>query len=311
VKIAVIGAGALGGFVGANLARAGQDVVLVDANPERVEAINSNGLRLQMPGEDVNVEIQARRAEELTGPYDLLVILTKGIHTEGAISDSRHLLGDSTYVLTFQNGLGNVDVIAKFANPDRILVGMTNWAADFREPAGVVSVGSGEIRIWHSGARNDPLIHDIAAVFYGAGLNCIADPLVDSAIWEKVAFNAAMNSISAITLRNVGEIGDDPDARALVEDVAREVLSVAGAKSVPVDRARVMAMFDEAFRCHRSHQPSMLQDRLAGRETEIQFINGAVASQASRLGIQVPVTEALLRLVRFQDRCRLNATQKN
>jgi 2-dehydropantoate 2-reductase len=311
VKIAIIGAGALGGFVGANLARAGQDIVLVDANPERIDAINSNGLRLQMLGEDLNVKIQARRAEQLTGPYDLLVVLTKGIHTESAISSSRHLLGDSTYVLTFQNGLGNVDVIAKFVSPGRILVGMTNWAADLREPASVVSVGSGEIRIWHSGGHTDPLVHDIAAVFHGAGLNCIADPLVQSAIWEKVAFNAAMNSISAITLRNVGEIGDDPDTRALVEDVAREVLSVAGAKSIPVDRPRVMAMFDEAFRSHRSHQPSMLQDTLAGRETEIQFINGAVASQASCLGIQVPVTEALLRLVRSQDRRRLNSAKKS
>ena len=302
MRIAIVGAGALGSFVGARLAQSGQHTVLVDNDRERVAAINAAGLRLVADGSESSVRVRAGSAGDLDGLYDLLIVLTKGGQTEAAVSSCRHLIDDATYLLTFQNGLGNADILARFGNPDRIVIGMTNWAADLLGPAHVACVGQGEIRIWHAQGRDDPGIRTIGEALNRAGLHCTADPNVEAAIWEKVAFNAAMNSIAAITSRNVGEIGDDPDARDLVSAVAREVLSVAFARSLAVDPAHVQNMFEDAFRSHRPHRPSMLQDVLAGRPTEIETINGAVVAAAARLGSQVPVTETLLRLVRMRER---------
>ncbi|MGE7472566.1 ketopantoate reductase family protein [Bosea sp. NPDC003192] len=301
-RIAIVGAGALGSFVGARLSRAGYDTTLIDNDTARVRAIDSAGLRLENDRETLDIAIPAHLAADLTEPFDLLVILTKAAHTEAAIASCRHLLGPGTHLLTFQNGLGNAAVLARHVDPDRIIVGMTNWAVDLLGPAHVRCIGDGEIRIWHVSGRDEPIVHAIAHLLDAGALNCAADPEVESAIWEKVAFNAAMNSISAVTGLTVGEIGDDVNGRSLAYAIASEVARVAEAKGLKADLRRVSAMLDHAFASHRAHKPSMLQDILAGRPTEIETINGAVVAEAARLGREVPITETLLKLVRMRDR---------
>ncbi|WP_441251897.1 ketopantoate reductase family protein [Tardiphaga sp. 71_E8_N1_1] len=302
MRIAIVGAGALGSFVGGRLAQAKMTVSLIDSNRERVEAINRDGLRIESDVATTTIAIPAFLASDAEGIYDALIVLTKGVHTDAAIASCIHLIGPQTLVLTFQNGLGNSEVLARHVGANRVAIGMTNWAVDLKSDASVASVGSGGIRIWHGDGHDDPRVQRLASTLNGAGLNCLADTNTLSAIWEKVAFNAAINSVSAITSRTVGEIGDDSDARALVSDIAREVLRVATKKGIAVSIAKVESMVAEAFRSHRSHKPSMLQDVIAGRQTEIEAINGAVVEEAERIGVKAPVTEALLRLVRMHDR---------
>jgi 2-dehydropantoate 2-reductase len=310
MRIAIVGAGALGSFVGGRLFQSKAEACLIDANRERVRAINDRGLRIEADATTAMVAIPAFLAADAAGTYDALIILTKGAHTHTAIADCMHLVGAQTLVLTFQNGLGNAEVLAARVGEEHVAVGMTNWAVDLKADASVAVIGSGEIRIWHGAGHDDLRIRALATALNDAGLNCTASPETLAAIWEKVAFNAAINSVSAITLRAVGEIGDDADAQILVQDIAREVLSVAAAKKLSVSMASVESMMAEAFRSHRRHKPSMLQDVIAGRRTEIESINGAVVSEAERLGLRVPVTEALLRLVRMHDR-RMVASPMN
>lgn len=300
-RIAVIGAGALGSFVGARLAHAGYATTLIDNDPARVSAINDAGLRLESDQVTLEITVPASLASDLTQPFDLLIILTKAAHTEPAIASCRHLLGPASHLLTFQNGLGNAALLARYVDSDRIVVGMTNWAVDSVGPAHVRSVGQGEIRIWHMSGRDEPAVRAIADVLNRATLRGTADPNVEAAIWEKVAFNAAMNSVAAMTGLTVGEIGDDANGRSLAGTVADEVVGVARAKGLGADQQKVATMLQHAFQSHRSHRPSMLQDILAGRRTEIEAINGAVVAEAVRLGRSVPVTETLLKLVRMRD----------
>ena len=302
MRIAIVGAGALGSFVGGRLAQAKAKVSLIDSNCERVEAIKRDGLRIESDCATTTIAIPAFLAADAAGVYDALIVLTKGVHTDAAMASCLHLVGPQTLVLTFQNGLGNSDILARHVGTDRVAIGMTNWAADLKSAACVATVGSGEIRIWHSAGDDDGRVRGLAAVLNEAGLNCVADANTLAAIWGKVAFNAAINSVSAITRRAVGEIGDDPDAQIMVRDVVREVVLVAAGKNLSVSTAKVESMVAEAFRSHRFHKPSMLQDVIAGRPTEIESINGAVVGEAQLLGVKVPVTETLLRLVRMHDR---------
>jgi len=154
------------------------------------------------------------------------------------------------------------------------------------------------VRIWSLSGDADPALSEIAAVLTHAGLQCVVDPNVLVAIWEKAAFNAAMNAISAVSGMRVGEMADSPDIRAIAAAVVRETVATARAAGIEADEPRIRAAMEHAYTGHRDHRPSMLQDLAAGRPTEIESINGAISSHARRLGISVPVIETLAHLVR-------------
>jgi len=138
----------------------------------------------------------------------------------------------------------------------------------------------------------------VAAMFSAAGLGAAADAAVQVAVWEKVAFNAALNSIAAVTGLTVGGM-DAPAGRRIAGAVVGEVVATAAATGIALDPERIAAKVDFALANHRGHKASMLQDLLAGRPTEIEAINGAVTRAAAAAGIPVPVTSTLADLVRL------------
>jgi 2-dehydropantoate 2-reductase len=256
-------------------------------------------LRLQTDSGDRTIQVSAGPADSFAGACDLAIVFTKGPHTESAVRAASHLIGLSTWILTVQNGLGNEAAIREAAPHARVATGMTSWPADLAGPGHVVSHGHGTVRIWSSEPQPDTAMQQIAAALTAAGLNCVADPQVEVAVWEKVAFNAAMNSVAAVTRLPVGPIADHPAGRLLVFAIVLETLAVAKARGLTVDADRVRQSLEMAFAEHRTHQPSMLQDVLAGRPTEIENINGAIVAYAAELGIDTPVTKSMRDLVRL------------
>ncbi|MCC6194048.1 MAG: ketopantoate reductase family protein, partial [Burkholderiales bacterium] len=233
---------------------------------------------------------------------DLLVVFTKGPQTKAALASARHLAGAGTWALTLQNGLGTGERLGEVFPRERILIGMTNWPADLRGPGHVSSHGAGEVRLWTLAGHEHPFIATVSQALSRAGLACTADAGVVVAIWEKATFNAAMNSIASVTGFDVGGMADDPDIQALVRTVLDECTAVAQASGVPVSRERIDEAVRHAFATHRPHKPSMLQDILAGRATEIESINGAIVEHAQRAGVAAPAVRALLQLVRARER---------
>ena len=146
-----------------------------------------------------------------------------------------------------------------------------------------------------------PAIHGVARALNRAGLECTALPQVTIAIWEKVAFNAAMNAVTAVGRVTVGTLADSADGRRLVFEIVEETLAVARALGLAVEPARVHATIAKAFEGHRNHQSSMLQDVLAGRATEIETINGSIVALGEQCGIPTPITRTLRDLVRLID----------
>lgn len=299
MRIGVIGAGAMGGLFGASLALAGHEVFLVEVSPATIAAVSAHGLRLTRDGVTHAPKLPIGPASTFSGVCDLLIVFTKGLHTRAAVAAAAHLVGPDTWALTVQNGLGNPEAIHPVIPPGRVAIGMTNWPADVPGPGQVDIHGAGVVRIWTDTGVADPRLDAIAAALDGAGLACTADPDVVVVIWEKVAMNAAMNALCCLLRETVGGVAASADARAVADDVLREVVAVATAKGIAVSLERVRGMVAHGMAEHADHKPSMLQDRLAGRPTEIDFLNGAVAEEGRRLGIPTPVTETLARLVRF------------
>ncbi|WP_183727661.1 MULTISPECIES: ketopantoate reductase family protein [Paraburkholderia] len=302
MEIAILGAGAMGSLFGGLLAEAGHDVTLLDIDEAHLEAIRRDGLRLSTDrGERVVVKLRALRPEAAQRAPELLIVFTKTMHTEAALDAARALIGPHTSVLSLQNGLGNVERLARSVPRERIMVGVTTWPADKPSAGRVSSHGSGMTRLMSADGETRVSVARTVAALNSAGLACSADPDVWITIWEKVAFNAALNSLCAITQCTVGELSNVPDGPELALKIVAEVAAVARATGVAVDETHMVANVRHALANHRSHRPSMLQDVLAGRRTEIEAINGAVVEAARAVSMAVPCTQTLLQLVRLVD----------
>jgi len=298
MTIAMLGAGALGCYIGGRLAEHGAPVLLIGRDATRLAAIARDGLRIEDERGDRLVRVRAARAAEISEPVELIIVLTKAIDTEAAIASMRHLVGPETWAVTLQNGIGNGEAIAAVVPAARVAVGMTDVPAGLLSPAHVRSPGRGTIRLWSMDGADSAALRAIESLLAGAGLDCAATPEIATNIWEKVAFNGALNALGAITRRPNGEL-DNPDGRALAHAVVDEAVAAATAIGVPVERARILAKIDGALTQHRAHKCSMLQDVLAGRPTEIGFINGAIVRAAKQAGLDAPVNRTLLQLVRL------------
>jgi 2-dehydropantoate 2-reductase len=302
MQIAILGAGAMGSLFGGLLAEAGHAVSLLDIDEAHLEAIRRDGLRLSTgTGERIVRNLAALRPEAATQPADLLIVFTKTLHTEAALAAAHKVLGSRTALLSLQNGLGNAERLARFAEPQRVMVGVTTWPADKSEPGRVSSHGGGTIRLMGADGAHTPLLEQTVEALNEAGLHCTADPDVWAAIWEKVAFNAALNSLCAVTQCTVGELTGTADGEALALKIVGETVAVAHAHGIAANEAHVASNVRHALAHHRAHRPSMLQDVLAGRRTEIEAINGAVVEAARAAGLEVACTETLLHLVRIVD----------
>jgi 2-dehydropantoate 2-reductase len=314
MKITILGAGAMGSLFGGLLADAGASVTLLDINQQHLDAIRHNGLRLETDRRSSTVtHLAACRPEQATEIPDLLMLFTKTHQIAPALTSARHLIGPATWLLTLQNGLGNVEAISAFVPRERILVGVTTIPADFLGPAHVVSHGGGQIRMGHA-TRSAQSDHPGHRPFNGccmlcqaidllnrAGLHAVADPNVWAAVWEKVAFNAAFNALCAATGCTVEQIELVPSGPTMALAVVAEAIAVARASGVPADLERTQSMVLHSFKTHAGHQPSMLQDILAGRRTEIDSINGAIVRAAQAHNVPVPHTEMLWTLVSLID----------
>jgi 2-dehydropantoate 2-reductase len=314
MNIAILGAGAMGSLFGGLLAEAGASVTLLDVNQQHLDAIRRDGLRLETDHQTRTITaLAACRPEQATQIPDLLLIFTKTHQIAAALGSARHLLGPETWVLTLQNGLGNVEAISAFVPPERILVGVTTIPADFLGPAHVASHGGGLIRMGHAAdaAHTDHPGHrpfngscrlcQVVDLFHRAGLRATADPNVWAAIWEKAAFNAAFNALCAVTGCTVEQIGWVPSGPEMALAVVAEAIAVARAAGIPADLEHTQAMVLRSLTTHAGHQPSMLQDILAHRRTEIDSINGAIVRAARERNIPVPYTEMLWTLVSLID----------
>ncbi|KAF1054488.1 MAG: 2-dehydropantoate 2-reductase [Stenotrophomonas maltophilia] len=300
MNISILGAGAMGSLFGGLLAESGQRVTLLDVNDAHLAAIGERGLRLVTDGGERYIHgLIACPPEQAGSPPDLLLVFTKTLHTERALASVARHLGGHTRVLSLQNGLGNAETLYLHVAPEPVLIGMTNWPADLHGPGHVESHGLGVVRAFSADGVARPACAEVAAVLDAAGLRCTADARVWTAIWEKVAFNAALNSLCAVSGCSVGQLAAVPQGPELARGIVEEALAVARAEGIAVDVGHCLASVADAMAQHRSHKPSMLQDVLAGRPTEIGSINGEVVVRAQRAGIAVPHTQTLLGLLRL------------
>lgn len=297
MKVVVIGTGAMGTLFGSRLARTGHDVTFIDADRERVDVINRDGVAENHEG----TAAKAAMPGQVLGTVDLVIVFTKAMFTAAAIEQNLGLIGEDTSVLTLQNGLGNGEKIAALTGADKVLCGITNWPADLVGHGQIHVDGQGTVKLWSLDGTDRPSIHAVATALDDAGLSATAEPEVQRHIWEKVIFNAALNGVGALTRLTVGEIGDFAPSREIALGIVAEGIAIAHGSGVPVDGAAVEASVEFSMANHRQHKTSMLQDVEAGRLTEVDSIHGGLLDAAQAAGVKAPLLHACTSLLRSID----------
>ncbi len=298
MKIAVVGAGAMGSLFGALLAEAGNEVWLYDVWLEHVQSINQAGLRLEWEGNTRTVDIRATADPQQIGRSELVIIFVKSSCTNLAAETALNFVGCDGCVMTLQNGMGNADVIAEFIEPERILAGTTSHGATLLGPGSIRHAGCGPTTIGTWSQTEDGLLRagQFAEFFNRAGIKTESVADVRRVVWNKLLINIGINAITALTNIKNGQILDLEITRELSRIAVEEAISIARAENIQVDDDAVDRVFKvaEATAINRS---SMGQDVDHRRRTEIAAINGFIVREAKRLGLQAPVNFALTALV--------------
>lgn len=298
-RVAVLGAGGLGSKLGGLLAlHEAAEVWLIHRREEHVRAIREHGLTLVRDGEEHLVRLGAAMAPAEVGPVDLVIVLVKAYDTAAAARQARPLLGPDSLVVTFQNGLGNLEALSAELGADRCVLGVTYHGATLLGPGRVADMGGGAT---HLAARPDTRerLQRVAEAFSQAAMPTDLRPAdeVDGLLWAKLAMVAGINPLAAILRVPNGALGAVDACRALSLDAIAETIAVAAAKgiSLPFDpRER----FDATTRATAQMSSGTLLDALRGRQTEIDAISGAIAAEGERLSVPTPVSRLLWRLVK-------------
>jgi len=296
MKIAVIGAGAMGSLFGALLAESGVSVRLYDIWAEHVKAINEKGLGIELDGKTRSVSLNATTDKGQIGKADLAIIFVKSTQTGDAARVASELVSDTGFVLTLQNGMGNADIIAEVIDPGMIIAGTTSHGATMLGPGLIRHAGTGPTVIGMWSGNEKAGIQKIADVFNKAGIITETADDIRSVVWKKLIINVGINAITALTGIKNGMILDLSATKALVRTAVEEAMEVARTRGVkmPDDMVEHVFQVAEATRANRS---SMGQDVDNKRQTEINAINGAVVREARKLGINVPVNQTLTTLI--------------
>lgn len=302
MKIAVIGAGAMGCLYGAALHRAGAQVALVDVDRPHIDAINERGLELETRADTEFLPIPALLPEAVAEVADLLLIFTKTFQTDAAMAGVRAAIGPETQVLSLQNGLGNDRRLAAHVSPARVLVGASTLPSDLIGPGRVRSHGDGGSKLYPAFPQGDPAFaQKVADLLSAGGLPAALDPEIHAAIWSKAIFNAAMNPLCALTRRTPGFLGAHEESRAMIRAAVEEGVAAARASGIMIEAGPIHDLTQVSMTDHADHEASMLQDVKAGRRTEVDAINGAIVEAARAAGLEAPVTEVLWRLVKLEE----------
>ncbi len=300
LKIAVIGAGAMGGLIGGLLRLSGLDVTLVEKNQDIVDAISKKGLVIVDGESTINVsDIKIVDEGRLAYPADYALVLVKSYHTRSAGIEAEKALSGDGIAVTLQNGLGNIETLASILGWHRVLAGVTTWGATLVEPGVVRIGGKGYIKLGAPKGGHGESLHRLVEAFNRAMLNAsISDDILRD-IWIKVAVNAAINPVTALTRARNGEVLEDRNLLNIALEAACEAVEVAKAEGVSVpDCSEVREAVINVMKTTSSNVSSMLQDIVRCRPTEIDAISGEVYRRGLKYGVNAGVNRILYSLVK-------------
>jgi 2-dehydropantoate 2-reductase len=303
MRIAVVGAGAMGSVYAGLLADAGNEVWAVDVWKEHVDAINERGLRVEGASGDRTVRLKATTEFKEVGPCELVIIATKAGQVGEAARSIEPMVDDKTLILTIQNGLGAAERICQYRSPDGILIGVAGgFGASIKGPGHVHHNGMELIRLGEMKASVSERLEKITQLWRDAGFNVKAFGDIEQLVWEKFICNVTFSGTCTVLRCRVGEVLADDNAWQVALACGLEAYAAGVAKGVNFSFDDPRAYIHDFGSKIPGARPSMLLDHLAERRSEIDAINGMVPVVARELGVGAPVNEVIVSLVKALER---------
>ena len=291
MKVAVMGAGAVGCYFGAMLARAGHAVTLI-GRPQHVEAVNRRGLYLDSKSFQEHVPMSASTDAAVVAGSDVVLFCVKSSDTEAAGRQIAPHLGEKTVLLTLQNGVDNAERL-QAALPQEVIPAVVYVATEMAGAGHVKHHGRGDLVIGASASSEA-----IAAQLIAAGVPVTVSDNANGELWVKLIVNCAYNAISAISRMPYGQMVEGDGVPAVMDDVVMECLAVAKAAGVIVP-GDVRVSVPGIAGAMKEQFSSTAQDLMRGKPTEIDHLNGYVVRKGAALGVPTPVNRVLHSLVKL------------
>lgn len=329
MKIAVMGAGAIGGITGAMMAKQGEDVTLVDTFAAHVDAINSEGLKIVGELGEHTVKVPAVTPGELAGPYEIIFLAVKGVDTDDALAQLEGHVTEATPVVSLQNGI-NEEHIAGIIGEGRTIGASTHYAASFEAPGLLNKTSHGGYIVGELDGRMTDRVIEVGRLLTLVEQAEVTDNIWGH-LWSKLLINVCTNSFGALSGQKFGEFVSDEIGGRLLAALYTESYDVAVRQGINL--VKLVGVLDPEFLAVRNKadgervapvlefmgkpeqygnmRSSMLQDIDRGRKTEIDYLNGYIAGKGREVGVPTPINEAIVKGVREIEAGEREITPKN
>jgi 2-dehydropantoate 2-reductase len=290
MKIAIMGAGGVGGYYGGLLARTGHEVVFIARGPH-LQALSQQGLQVKsVHGDFLVAPARATENPAEIGPVDFILFTTKTYHTDAAAQAITPMLGPETVILPLQNGIDAASRLGAHVGLERVLGGAT-WLSAAIEAPGVIGQYSQFRRIvlGELDGKTTPRLQKISQTLAAAGITVELTDNISQVLWTKFVFISAISAIGCLTRVACGEYREVPEARAVLTEAIGEVVAVAQAQGINLEGDIVGRTLEFIDNSPLDMKPSMQRDLEAGRPSELESMIGILARLGRQHGVPTPV----------------------
>lgn len=296
MRIAVIGAGAMGSIYGGHLSLH-HDVYLIDTNQAIVDHINREGLKVQENGTDVIYHPNAVTSTEGVEPVDLVILFVKALFSRAALNSNKGIIGENTYLMTLQNGSGHEDILSEFVPEDRIVIGTTEDNGAVLAPGHVRRGGFGNTNIGMLTEDTHTFLPKLKEALDSCGFCGNIHENIQQLIWNKLFTNVSLSALTGVLQVPMGFIAGNEHAWVLAQRLIHEAVEVAHGLGLEADEAEITEKVKNTSLGSPEGITSICADLRDGRKTEVNTISGSVVRASKKCGVPAPTHEVIVELV--------------
>lgn len=302
MKIAVLGSGGIGGFLGGALGKSGEDVSFL-ARGNHLDAMRNRGLSVESVSlGNFQLKVKATDKPSDIGTVDLVLFCVKSYNTETAVQQIGPLIGRDTAVLSFQNGVDNEDKIAQVVGQEHVLGGAISVESYIAEPGKIVqAAGPWMIAMGEMDGTVTPRAKSIHGVLVKAGLKCDLSDRVQEVLWRKFIFICTIAGVCGVARASIGDVLGFQPTRGLYVASMREIEAVAKAQGVKLAEDIVTRTLAQADGMDKSAKPSILRDLERGKRLEVDALSGTVSKLGRQFSVSTPVNDFIYASLKLQD----------
>lgn len=301
MKIAIAGSGAIGSGFGYLLKKGGHEVTLMDFWEDHIQAVQQNGLTIAVNGQQDNIDIPMDKPENIQEKFDVVFIFTKSMYLQGMLEAIEHTLAGNTKVVCLLNGLGHEKTIAEYIPKENIIMGTTVWTASLEAPGKTSLMGQGPVEVQEVDPKGKEAALTLVQVLSDCGLNGIYSEDVHFTTWRKACVNGTLNTLSALLDANIEELLQSDYVQCLIREIVEEFSRAAKAEGGGLEVEEMITYLNEASKKVGTHYPSMHQDIMNKRPTEVDFLTGEVAKIGAKNGFKTPKSQTLTELIHAKE----------